>query len=34
MATVQEIEKRLRNRAITGFVIGAIIAIAIFEIYS
>jgi len=34
MPTMKEIEKDLRNRAIIGFVIGAIIAIAIFAIYS
>jgi len=34
MSTAQEIEKRLRNKAIAGFVIGAVIAIAIFAIYS
>jgi hypothetical protein len=34
MSTAQEVEKRLRNKAIVGFVIGAVIAISIFAIYS
>ncbi len=34
MTTTREIKKDHRNKAITGFVIGAIIAIAVFAIYS